>query len=125
MVIGIRVKRRDGWLKRLSSRIANAARNWITREHIQDTGCTLKAYKREYLRRIKMFTGMHRFLPSLLEMEGAKIHQMEVNHRPRLHGKSKYYLRNRLAGPLMDLLAVRWMKSRHFRYRIEEKHRPD
>jgi glycosyltransferase involved in cell wall biosynthesis len=120
VVLGVRTHRKDGWLKRLSSRIANAVRNLVTHEHIRDTGCTLKAFKRSYLKRIRMFSGMHRFLPSLLEMEGARILEMEVNHRPRIHGKSKYYLRNRLWGPWQDLLAVRWMKQRHFRYHIEE-----
>lgn len=120
VVLGVRTRRKDGWLKKLSSKIANAIRNQVTHEHIQDTGCTLKAFKRSYLKRIRMLTGMHRFLPSLLEMEGARILEMEVNHRPRIHGKSKYYLRNRLWGPWQDLLAVRWMKQRHFRYRIDE-----
>jgi len=119
-VIGIRARRQDGWLKRLSSRIANQVRNRLTKEEIRDTGCTLKAFKREFLQKIKLYTGMHRFLPSLLEMEGARILQVEVNHRPRIHGKSKYYLRNRLTGPLADLLAVRWMKRRKFSYTLKE-----
>lgn len=121
VVLGIRARRQDGFVKRMSSKIANAIRNRLTHEQIRDTGCTLKAYKTCYLRKIKMFTGMHRFLPSLLGLEGARILQLEVNHRPRIHGKSKYYLSNRLTGPLADLLAVRWMKKRHFSYRIVEK----
>jgi glycosyltransferase involved in cell wall biosynthesis len=119
-VIGIRANRKDDWLKKLSSKIANSIRNRFTHENISDTGCTLKAFKREYLQRMKLFSGMHRFLPSLLEMEGARVFQMPVNHRPRIHGKSKYYLRNRLTGPLMDLFAVRWMKKRRISYDVTE-----
>ena len=120
VVIGIRVRRQDNRIKRWSSKIANLVRNKLTGENIRDTGCTLKAFKREYLLRIRLVTGMHRFLPSLLEMEGARILQLEVQHRPRIHGTSKYYLRNRLTGPLADLFAVRWMKKRAFHYRAKE-----
>lgn len=121
IVLGIRTKRQDSFVKKVSSRIANSVRNWATHEKVLDTGCTLKAFRRSYLQRIKMYTGMHRFLPSLLEMEGARIAQVQVNHRPRIHGKAKYYLWNRLIGPFVDLLAVWWMKRRHISYRIDEK----
>jgi glycosyltransferase involved in cell wall biosynthesis len=121
VVIGIRKRRNDPFLKRISSRIANGIRDFFLNEKWQDTGCTLKAYKRSYLQNIKLFTGLHRFLPTLLMMEHARILEMEVNHRKRIYGKSKYYLWNRLTGPLRDLFAVRWMKQRHFSYRSEEK----
>jgi len=119
-VIGVRIRRQDGPIKRISSRVANGVRNLLTGEKVRDTGCTLKAFKREFVQNLKMFTGMHRFLPSLLEMQGAKVLQVEVNHRPRIHGKSKYYLRNRLVGPLLDLFAIYWMKKRNTSYKIEE-----
>jgi glycosyltransferase involved in cell wall biosynthesis len=121
VVIGVRTRREDNWIKKLSSRIANRFRNLILNENWRDTGCSLKAYRRSFLSRIKLYKGMHRFLPTLLQMEGARILEVEVNHRPRVHGKSKYYLWNRLTGPFADLMAVHWMKKRHRLYRIEEK----
>ncbi|MCI0603761.1 glycosyltransferase family 2 protein [bacterium] len=120
VVIGIRVRRKDKFLKRISSRIANGIRDFTLKEKWQDTGCTLKAYKRPYIENLKLFHGLHRFLPTLLLMQNARILEMPVNHRQRIYGKSKYHLRNRLIGPFRDLLAVRWMKQRHFSYRMEE-----
>ena len=120
MVVGIRVNRRDGWVKRLSSKIANGVRNRVTHEDVVDTGCSLKVYRRAYLDRIKLYTGLHRFLPTLLKLEGARVVQVPVNHRPRFRGTAKYHLWNRLLGPLIDLFAVRWMQKRHMRYRSEE-----
>jgi len=121
VVIGIRVRRKDNFIKRISSRIANGIRDFILKEKWQDTGCTLKAYKRSYIEKIKLFHGLHRFLPTLLLMQNARILEMPVNHRQRIYGKSKYHLWNRLVGPLRDLMAVRWMKQRHVTYRTEEK----
>ena len=120
VVVGIRVNRRDPFVKRLSSKIANAIRNWATDEDIADTGCSLKVYRTAYLERLKLFNGLHRFLPTLLKMEGARVVQVPVNHRPRRHGEAKYHLWNRLVGPLLDLFAVRWMQKRHLAYRWEE-----
>jgi dolichol-phosphate mannosyltransferase len=120
VVIGIRVNRRDTFVKRTSSKIANAIRNRATHEDIVDTGCSLKVCRKEYLDRVKLFTGLHRFLPTLLKLEGARVAQVPVHHRPRVHGQAKYHLWNRLVGPLMDLLAVRWMQKRHLDYWAEE-----
>lgn len=120
-VFGVRKNRHDGFVKKASSSIANRIRNWATGEAMRDTGCTLKAFRRVFLSRIKMYDGMHRFFSSLLYMEGARIQEVEVNHRPRIHGKSKYYLSNRLIGPFRDLFAVVWMKRRNLHYRITEK----
>lgn len=121
VVIGWRADRKDTWVKKISSRIANLVRNMMTDEDIKDTGCTLKAYKREFLERMKLFNGMHRFLPTLIRMEGGRIKEVKVNHRPRRFGKSKYNIRNRLFGSIYDLIAVRWMKRRHLNYEIEEE----
>ena len=121
VVIGVRVQRKDTFVKQISSRIANGIRDFMLHEKWQDTGCTLKAYKRSYLEKIKLFHGLHRFLPTLLLLEKARILEIPVNHRERMHGQSKYYLWNRLTGPLRDLLAVRWMKQHHFHYHVEEK----
>ena len=120
VAIGVRVDRRDTWVKRASSRIANAIRNRATHDDIVDTGCSLKVYRREFLDRLKLYTGLHRFLPTLLKLEGARVVQVPVSHRPRVHGEAKYHLFNRLIGPLTDLFAVRWMQKRHLGYRWEE-----
>jgi len=121
VVCGWRRKREDNLLRRISSRIANAVRNRLSHESIRDTGCSLKAYRRDYLRRIKLFDGMHRFLPTLLRMEGARVTEVPVNHRPRTAGRTKYGLWNRLFRSLRDLFAVRWMQSRHIRYEVREE----
>ncbi len=121
VAIGSRTSRRDKLVKRLSSRVANAVRNWATEETINDVACSLKAYRADYVRRLKLYNGLHRFLPTLLKLEGARVIEVPVNHRPRRYGVAKYHLLNRLVGPLLDLFAVRWMQKRHLSYRMEEK----
>jgi len=120
MVCGVRTKRMDSWIKLISSKIANYVRNRLSDEEVSDTGCSLKAYRKEYLTRIKLFNGMHRFFPTLMKMEGAKVAEVPVHHRPRRFGKSKYNIRNRLFRSFIDLLAVRWMKKRRLTYEIGE-----
>jgi len=110
-VCGIRIHREDGWWKRLSSRIGNGFRNWLTGDNIVDTGCTLKAYRGDCLRGLDLYHGMHRFLPTLLKMRGYRVTQVPVRHRPRLHGTTKYATWGRLVKGLGDVLAVRWMKK--------------
>ena len=123
MVTGWRTKRHDTWLTRISSKIANRIRNKLSRENIHDTGCSLKIMKKTFLDRIKMFKGMHRFLPTLMKMEGAKVIEVPVNHRPRTRGKSNYGVWNRAFSGLRDLFAVRWMQDRfiHLDMTEEEK----
>jgi dolichol-phosphate mannosyltransferase len=121
LVSGVRIRRRDDWVRRLSSRIANGVRNWATDEAVSDVGCSLKVYRAEYLRRVPMFTGMHRFLPTLVRLDGGRIQEMPVNHRPRLHGKTKYSIGNRLFRSLADLFAVRWMQRRWIDRRLTEE----
>lgn len=121
VVCGVRAKRQDRWVRRISSRIANAVRNRLTHESIADVGCTLRAVRAEYLRQLPMFNGMHRFLPTLLRMEGARIVEVPVNHRPRLHGQAKYGIGNRLWRALADLFAVRWMQKRWIDRRLSEE----
>ncbi|MGH9430350.1 MAG: glycosyltransferase family 2 protein [Terriglobia bacterium] len=110
-VCGIRTRRQDGWIKKISSRIANGFRNWATGDDIVDTGCTLKAYRRECVRQLELYHGMHRFLPTLLKMRGYRVVQVPVHHRPRLRGQTKYGTWGRLVIGLSDLYAVRWMKK--------------
>lgn len=121
MVTGWRQKREDSWVKRKTSRIANRIRNKLTDESIQDSACTLRAYRRECLQNLKMYKGMHRFMPTLLKIEGFRVIEIPVAHHPRQFGVSKYTTWNRMWTAFADLLAVRWMKSRHIRYEIEER----
>lgn len=121
MVIGIRVNRQDTLARKIQSRIGNAVRNWITRDSITDTGCSLKLVRREAIDRVRLFTGMHRFLPTLVRFEGYKVIEMPVNHRPRKFGVSKYGAMNRAFRGLADCFAVRWMSSRTLRYRVKEE----
>ncbi|HEY6289967.1 MAG TPA: glycosyltransferase family 2 protein [Terriglobia bacterium] len=116
VVCGVRAQRRDTWLKRISSKIANGFRNWATGDDIVDTGCTLKAYRREWLDRLELYHGMHRFLPTLLKMQGARVTQVPVRHRPRLSGKTHYGTWGRLVKGLGDVWAVRWMQRNHIDY---------
>jgi len=115
-VCGIRVRRQDTLWKRISSHIANGFRNWMTGDDIVDTGCTLKAYRRECLERLELYQGMHRFLPTLLKMRGFRITQVSVSHHPRLGGKTKYGTWGRLKKGLADVWAVRWMKKNWIDY---------
>ncbi|MEK7290115.1 MAG: glycosyltransferase family 2 protein [Planctomycetota bacterium] len=119
MVCGWRQKRNDPWLKRISSKVANAIRNKLSQEEIKDTGCSLKAYRKECLDKIKLFNGMHRFLPTLFKMEGFTVAEVVVNHRPRRFGKSKYGVFNRAFRAFRDLLVVRWMKERKLNYEVK------
>lgn len=121
VAVGIRVKRNDDVIRLLSSKIANGIRNRLTGEVIRDTGCPIKAYRKSFSDRIKLFGGLHRFVPTLLRMEGARVTQMEVNHRPRTRGVAKFNLTNRLVGPFFDLLAVRWMQKRNLSTPWEEQ----
>jgi len=116
--VGYRHKRRDTWLRRVSSKLANAVRNRLSGDDIIDTGCSLKAFRRECLARIKLFTGLHRFLPTLLRMEGFRVVQVPVNHRERAMGVSKYGVWNRVFRSFVDLLAVRWMRKRLLNYQV-------
>ena len=117
---GVRTARHDNLVRRISSRIANRVRDRITGDHVTDTGCSLKAYRAEYLRRLKLYTGMHRFLPTLLRFEGARVIEVPVRHHPRVAGKSKYGIGNRALVGLRDCFAVRWMRDRRLRYRIKD-----
>jgi glycosyltransferase involved in cell wall biosynthesis len=120
-VAGYRVDRRDSSWKRLQSRIANGVRNQLNRETIRDTGCSLKAFRAEALRALPMFNGMHRFLPTLVRMQGGRVTEVPVHHRPRRFGKTKYGMWNRVFRALVDALAVRWMQRRALRYRVREE----
>jgi dolichol-phosphate mannosyltransferase len=119
---GYRLNRQDTAAKRYGSRMANAIRNSALGEDIRDTGCTLKAFKAEFVRNLPMeLKGMHRFLPALVRMRGARIAQIGVRHRQRSAGQSKYTNLKRLKETVGDLRAVRWMQTRFKRFTIEER----
>ena len=115
MVTGVRKRRRDPWIKKLSSKIANQIRRRVTGDTMEDVGCSLRVFRKEALRAFHPFRGMHRFFLTLAEAEGFRIKQIPVAHEPRRFGRSKYGLWNRILGPLQDLCAVRWMLRKKIR----------
>jgi glycosyltransferase involved in cell wall biosynthesis len=119
---GWRVQRAqgDGLVRRVSSRIANGFRNWVSDESIHDSGCTFRAFRRECLRGLVLYRGFHRFIPTLLRMRGYRVIEVPVSHRPRRFGRSKYGVLNRAVVAFADLLAIRWMKARLLRYEVVE-----
>lgn len=119
-VVGWRMKRRDTFVRRISSKIANGIRNWISKDSIRDTGCSLKVFKAEAIQAIPLFEGMHRFLPTLMRYHGFSVLEHGVGHHPRTAGKSKYGVWNRAFRALKDLFAVRWMRARLLRLPIRE-----
>lgn len=116
MITGRRAQRRDSAFRRFQSRMANRIRNWISQETIQDSASSLKVYRRHCLEGIHLFTGAHRFMPTLVKMRGFTVLETPVKHSPRFAGTAKYGLRNRAWRAFVDLLAVRWMKNRNLRY---------
>jgi dolichol-phosphate mannosyltransferase len=123
-VCGTRVESRsqgDNFIRIASSRIANWVRNTLSGETISDAGCCYRAFKRECIANLKFFKGMHRFLPTLFKIEGFTVGEIPVRHNPRTAGRTHYGVGNRLFASFNDLLAVRWMKKRMFRYEIAER----
>jgi dolichol-phosphate mannosyltransferase len=121
LVCGYRVKRQDTLVKRATSRIANAVRSRYTKDGVRDTGCTLKAMRRECMSTLLPFKGMHRFIPALVKAGGYRLVEVPVNHRPRRFGQSKYGLGNRALRATIDMFGVRWLLSRRLHYKIREK----
>ena len=117
-VVGIRAERRDTGWKKFSSRFANGVRNRLTREDIEDTGCPIKVFRGEAIRQVKMLTGMHRFLPTLLRMEGFTVLQVPVRHAERVAGSSKYGTWDRAFSGLRDALGVRWLQDRRMKWKL-------
>ena len=112
LVMGNRVTRRDTWLRRLSSRVANGVRGWLLDDGTPDTGCGIKLMHRATFMELPFFDHMHRFLPALYQRQGARVISVPVNHRPRTRGTSKYGLHNRLWVGIVDMYGVMWLKSR-------------
>jgi dolichol-phosphate mannosyltransferase len=121
LACGYRERRQDTLLKRLTSRVANFVRSRYTRDGVRDTGCTLKAMRRECVAALVPFKGMHRFIPALVKGAGYRIVEIPVNHRPRKFGQSKYGLGNRAVRATIDMFGVRWLLSRRLNYKIRDR----
>jgi dolichol-phosphate mannosyltransferase len=120
LVCGYRVKRKDTMAKRLTSRIANFVRSRFTKDYVRDTGCTLKAMRRECVVALVPFKGMHRFIPALIRGAGFRLVEIPVNHRPRRFGQTKYGFGSRAWRATMDMFGVRWLLSRRLGYKIRD-----
>ena len=124
MVNGYRTRRKDNIVRKLSSRIANAFRNWVTGKRVRDVGCSTRAFKRICAAYLPRFAGMHRFLPTLVAMQGFRLAEVPANHRPRLKGQTKYNIRNRFWVGLADSFGILWLKRRSFYYTISRSSQP-
>jgi len=118
LVAGYREKRQDPWHKKIISKLANSVRKRVCQDNMKDTGCSLKVYRASCLSHIKMYKGMHRFLPALFKIEGFTVTEVFVNHRPRVKGKTKYNIFNR-CNTIIDMFAVWWMSKRRVDYKIK------
>jgi len=118
LVCGFRAQRKDTVVKRITSRVANFVRGRFTRDGVRDTGCTLKAMRRECVSALLPFKGMHRFIPALIKGAGFQLVEVPVNHRPRKFGVSKYGLGNRALRATTDMFGVRWLLSRRLEYKV-------
>ncbi|WP_018123470.1 glycosyltransferase family 2 protein [Desulfovibrio oxyclinae] len=121
MVVGWRANRKDTLSKRIASKLANKVRDAFTADGVRDTGCSLKVMRREILLKLPRFRNMHRFLPALMRLQGARISEVKVNHRPRITGVSKYSNWERGVQGIYDLIGVRWLMSRNLEYSIRER----
>lgn len=119
MVMGIRTERKDSFGKRLISRIANRSRRRIVHDTALDTGCPLKVIQTRFAQQLPCLSGMHRFLPALIAMQGGTYKQVPVHHHPRTSGQSKFNLSNRFWGPIRDAFGFRWYQRRFVRYTVE------
>jgi dolichol-phosphate mannosyltransferase len=112
VVAGYRKKRKDTWLKRISSKYANGIRDRLLRDGTPDTGCGLKVFARDSFLELPYFDHMHRYIPALFQRQGGRVISIEVNHRHRMQGVSKYGFHNRLWVGIVDILGVRWLQNR-------------
>ena len=124
MVTGVRTNRNDTWNRRISSRIANAVRASLLRDHTSDTGCTLKVMRAEPAKRLPAWNGMHRFMPALVLSAGFKTGEIPVHHRARHAGVSKVSGGKRAVRATVDLLGMLWFSSRQFKGRLKPEDKP-
>lgn len=121
LVVGWRVNRKDTLQKKAISWLSNWVRSRLCKDQVHDTGCSLKAYRKEALQKIKMYQGMHRFLPALFQNEGLSVREIAVNHRERAKGHTKYHFLNRSLSPIIDMFVVRWMRKRTLTPQVREE----
>lgn len=120
LVCGYRAQRKDTFTKRLTSKIANFVRSRFTKDYVRDTGCTLKAMRRECADALVPFKGMHRFIPALVRGAGYRLIEIPVNHRPRRFGQTKYGFGSRAVRATLDMFGVRWLLSRRLNYKLRD-----
>jgi dolichol-phosphate mannosyltransferase len=121
MISGWRKDRQDTRFRRWQSRNANRIRNWISQDNINDSASSLKVYRAHAVKGMKLFNGAHRFFPALVKMRGYTVLETPVKHSHRFAGTAKYGFGNRALRAFIDLLGIRWMKSRYLRYDVQEK----
>ncbi len=112
-VCGYRAQRRDTWSRRIASRVANRIRNRITKDGMRDTGCSLKVFRRALVADLPPLDGTHRFMPAYFALNGRRLLEMPVHHRPRQHGVSKYTNLKRLPRTVRDLIGFSWYRQRY------------
>ena len=120
-VVGVRRKRKDTWTRRMSSRIGNGVRNWLTGDRVTDAACGIKAIRRDCWLRAPKFVGMHRFMATLVRYQGGKVVEVDVHHRPRAAGTAKYGIGNRIWKGLRDCFAMRWLRTRILMHQVKEE----
>lgn len=121
VVIGVRTERKDPLVRRVSSRIGNRFRDLVTGDHVTDVGCGVRVFRARFARGIPTFAGMHRFLPTLMRLRGARVREIPVRHRPRVYGRAKYGIINRFAAGIVDTLGVLWLRLRWTEPRVDER----
>ena len=121
LVTGIRIHRKDSFIKDRSSKASNSIRNTFTGDGMEDTCCPLKVIKTECAKKIPMFKGLHRFLPAMILLQKGTVLQLPIQHFPRIAGESKFGIRNRLLGPITDCFAYLWMKKKYINYEVIKK----
>lgn len=122
LVIGMRKKRQDNLIKRVSSRIANGVRGHMLGDDTPDSGCGLKLFSRDAFLDLPYFDHMHRFLPALIQRGGGRVVSVPVNHRSREKGRSHYGVLDRLGAGIVDLLGTLWLKRRARRPMVDDSH---
>lgn len=118
-VVGVRRRRADTLVRRISSRVGNGVRNWLTGDRVTDAACGIKAVRADFFLRVPRFAGMHRFMATLVRYLGGRVVEVDVNHRPRLAGTAKYGIGNRAIRGLRDCFAVRWLRTRMLLHRVK------
>ena len=121
LVTGIRTQRKDSLIKKISSKISNKIRTIFTNDGMEDSCCPLKIIKTDCAKKIPMFKGLHRFLPAMVLLQKGTVLQIPIQHYPRIAGKTKFGIRNRLLGSITDCFAYLWMKKKYINYEVIKK----